>query len=125
MKLIATFAAALVAAAAISPAIAAPKAGGDASIPFVNHGGISSWQAPNDNTLYVQSQSGQWFEAKTMGPCPGMSFAMRLGFDTGGTDTFDNFSNVVFGGQRCPVASLTKIAGNPPVKSKVNTATSK
>ena len=111
MKLIALAVFSMVATA---PADAKPKSGGYASIPFVNHGGIQDWRSTDDHTLYVQSQGGRWYVAKTMGPCQGLNTAIRVGFDAGPTDTFDNFSNIVVEGQRCPIKSLTRIDGPPP-----------
>lgn len=111
MKLIALGLMVLIAAA---PADAKTKSGGNASIPFVNHGGIRDWRSTDDHTLYVQSQGGRWYVAKTLGPCLGLNTAIRVGFDAGPTDTFDNFSSIVVRGQRCPIKSLTRIDGPPP-----------
>lgn len=83
----------------------------NASIPFVNHGGIRDWQAPNNRTLYVQSRNRQWFRAELMGPCQGLDFADRIGFHTGPSNTFDRFSSIVVRGRRCHIASLERADG--------------
>jgi hypothetical protein len=104
---------ALIFAVAASPAAAAaPKAPAD-EIPFVSFGGIRDWTANDDNTLYVESAQGKWFQVALAYPCSGLPFALRVGVDTGGFDTLDSFSNIVVDGQRCPVASVTQIAAPP------------
>ena len=101
------------------PALAHPDKGkGDASIPFVNHGGIRDWQAPNDHTLYVQANNGTWYKADLLGVCQGLEFVTRIGFDGGISDTFDRFSKIVVRGQKCQVSSLTKLDGAPQTKAK-------
>jgi hypothetical protein len=115
MKSITRAGAALLAALIIaSPATArGSNNSGDAQIPFVNEDGVFDWSAPNDNTLFVEGQDGEWYQATMMGACQGMSFANRIGFDTGGLDSFDRFSNVLVNGQRCPVQALTRLPGSP------------
>jgi hypothetical protein len=102
-----------VAVAANPAAAVAAKAPAD-QIPFVNFGGIRDWTANDDNTLYVESAQGQWYQVALAYPCTGLPFALRVGVDTGGFDTLDNFSNIIVDGQRCPVASVTQIASPPP-----------
>lgn len=104
---------ALIFAVMASPAAAvAAKAPAD-EIPFVNFGGIRNWTANDDNTLYVESSQGQWYQVALAFPCSGLPFALRVGVDTGGFDTLDSFSNIIVDGQRCPVASVTQIASPP------------
>ena len=88
MKLIAL---AILSLVATAPADAKPKSGGYASIPFVNHGGIQDWRSTDDHTLYVQSQGGRWYVAKTMGPCQGLNTAIRAG-STRGQPTLSTIS---------------------------------
>lgn len=96
-----------------APAQAQPPAAAEASIPFVNHGGIRDWRAVGDSTLYVQDQQGQWYRASLMGPAFDLPFAEAIGFDGRGTDTFDRFASVVVRGQSYPVQSLVKVPGPP------------
>ncbi|GHD03736.1 DUF6491 family protein [Novosphingobium pokkalii] len=88
-------------------------AAAEASIPFLNHGGIRDWRAVGDSTLYVQDQQGQWYRASLMGPAFDLPFAEAIGFDGRGTDTFDRFASVVVRGQSYPVQSLVKVPGPP------------
>ena len=63
-------------------------------------------------------QGGQWFKATTMGMCLGLNFENRIGFDGGGTDTFDKFSRLIVRGQPCPIQTLEKVDGPPASKPK-------
>src|SRR5215207_914068 len=85
----------------------------DASIPFVDYGGIQNWSAQNDSTLMVQAMNNKWYRVGLMMSCSGLPFATRVGFDTGPVDTFDRFSSVIVDGQRCPVQSIT-LVNSPP-----------
>lgn len=119
MKLIALAAAAVIAASTTAPVLADnPKKASDVSIPFVSHGGVKDWRAVDDHTLYIESTGGQWFKATTMGVCQGLNFEDRIGFDGGGTDTFDKFSRLIVRGQPCPIQTLEKVAGPPASKPK-------
>ena len=73
----------------------------DASIPFVDYGGIQNWSAQNDSTLMVQAMNNKWYRVGLMMSCSGLPFATRVGFDTG---------------QRCPVQSITMV-NSPPERS--------
>ncbi|WP_176591436.1 DUF6491 family protein [Sphingobium sp. EM0848] len=110
--LIAFLAAPLLAAGAMASA-ASPEA----SIPFVNHGGVWNWQADGSHGLYVQDQHRRWYYAKLMGNCFDLPFANAVGFETRGIDTLDKFGTVIVRGQRCPIMSFTLSYG-PPVKAK-------
>ena len=104
-----------IASAACPAAAVAAKAPAD-QIPFVNFGGIRNWTANDDQTLYIQSSQGQWYQVALAYPCTGLPFALRIGVDTGGFNTLDSFSNIVVDGQRCPVATVTQVA-SPPSRS--------
>ena len=103
---------------AAPPSPAAPKQSADPSIPFASSGGIRDWRAIDDHTLYIQARGGQWFKATTMGDCIGLNFADKIGFDAGGTDTFDKFSRLIVRGQPCPIQTLVKVDGPPASKPK-------
>ena len=122
MKLIALAFGAMVlagsAAVFAAPQAESPKKPADASIPFVSHGGVKDWRAVDDHTLYIESQGGQWFKTTTMGTCVGLDFADKIGFDGGGTDTFDKFSRLIVRGQPCPIQTLEKVTGPPVSKPK-------
>lgn len=88
-----------------------------ASIPFVNHGGIRNWQATDSRTLFVQDSRRQWYRATLFSPCFDLPFAIAIGFETRGIDRFDKFSTVRVGRDRCQVSSLTP-SDAPPSRAK-------
>ena len=104
--------AAMLSATWTAAAGAAPR-GGDA-IPFIGFGGIQNWTARDDSTLYVQSAGGQWYQVNLAQPCLGLPFALRIGVDSGPTNTLDDFSTIIADGDRCPVASVTRLDSSPP-----------
>lgn len=107
--------------ASVGPAAAADAdRPGDASIPFVNHGGIRDWRDDGRDAIYLQDQRGQWYRATFMSPCNDLPFANAVGFETRGIDTFDKFGAVIVRGQRCTVTSFVKSAP-PPKKADKKT----
>ena len=101
-------------------AVAAPafaneaKAPVEASIPFVNHGGIWSWTARGDQTIYFQDRFRRWYKAELMMPSYDLPFAIRIAVKTGPSNMLDNFSSVIINGQNYPIRSLVRIDGPPP-----------
>jgi len=81
-----------------------------ASIPFVNHGGIRNWEAPDSRTLYVQDNHNRWYRADLSFPCMNLPYAVGIGFENKGIDRFDRFSTVRVGRERCYVSSVTPAA---------------
>jgi len=96
------------------PALAAPAPRGGNEIPFVGFGGIQNWTANDDSTLYVQARGGPWYEVDMAQPCTGLPFALRIGVASGPMDTLDSFSTILVDGNRCQVASVTRLASPPP-----------
>ncbi|WP_313809275.1 DUF6491 family protein [Sphingobium sp.] len=94
-----------------------PPARSEASIPFVNHGGVWNWQADGSRGVYVQDQHRRWYYAQLMGNCHDLPFANAVGFETRGIDTLDRFGAVIVRGQRCPIISFTHSDG-PPAQAK-------
>ena len=116
--------AAVTATAGIGVAGAASAPSANVSIPFANHGGIRNWEADRDQGLWVQDSRRKWYYAKLIGPCFGLDFALRIGFDTRPAGTFDRFSSIIvpregFGprGGRCMIQSFEPSEG-PPTKKK-------
>ena len=110
---------------ALSPAPAGAKPSrGTASIPFANNGGIYNWQAVDDKTLLVESQDHKWYKAVFMSSCPELPFAERIGFETNPDGSFDKFSSVTVGHQRCQVVSFvaTTAPAKKPTDKKVPAA---
>ena len=84
-----------------------------ASIPFVQYGGIRNWKADNTRGLWIEDAHRHWYYAKLMGPCFGLDFATRIGFDTTPMGTFDRFSAIIVPQEgRCTVQSI--VASDPP-----------
>ena len=107
-------------ALAASPALAANHVRQpEASIPFVDHGGIWNWASEGDDTLFFQDTHKQWYKATLFAPSPDLPFAFGLRIDAGPMDTLDKWSAVYIDGQRYPFLSFEKVAAPPsnrPVK---------
>lgn len=107
--------AAVLASAAFTAAQAQePAKPAEASIPFVNHGGIRDWQHDGRDAIYVQDQHRQWYRATLIAPCTDLPFADTIGFETRGLDRLDQYSTLIVKGQRCQLQSLVK--STPPPK---------
>ncbi len=96
---------------------ASPDKAAQASIPFVDSGSIQSRHEDGENAIYVRGIGSQWYRGEFMSPCRDLPFAEAVGFDTGGGNSFDNFSTVIVRGQRCTLTSLVK-SGPPPGNKK-------
>jgi hypothetical protein len=92
----------------------APDAAAEARIPFANYGGIYNWQAVNDKTLLIERQDGKWFKATLLNSCFRLPFTERVGFESNPDGSFDKFSSIQVGSQKCQVVSLVESA--PPAK---------
>jgi hypothetical protein len=86
-----------------------------ASIAFVNSGAsVRRWQADEDTGIWVQDAHQQWYYASLIGPCQGLDFAVRIGFETRGVDTLDRFASVIVPGYtRCQIESFTRSEAPP------------
>jgi hypothetical protein len=103
----------LLAALAMAPAAAeTPAAGEEAAIPFVRSDGIAEWKVIDDRHLYIQAVDGDWYLARTMAPCPRLSGAITLGFETR-ADQLDRHGTIRVQGWRCPLESVTRSDGPP------------
>ncbi|MBV8685327.1 MAG: hypothetical protein JOZ90_14635 [Alphaproteobacteria bacterium] len=107
------------AAAVAAPAAAAPggqeraPAGEEVSIPFARLGGIRSFEAREDDVVYLQDRHRNWYRAELYGPCFGLRWAFGIGIDTRGSSSFDRFSALIVGKERCQIGSLTRSEGPP------------
>ena len=83
----------------------------EAKISFVQYHGIRDWHADNNRQLYVQAADRQWFQVDLFGPCIGLEYASRVGFDTRDpAGAFDRFGSIVLRGEaRCKVDSVKRI----------------
>ena len=86
--------------------------GPEASIPFINHGGIYDFHVENDRGIWVQARDRKWYYGKFFSPCIGIESAIRVGFQGGPTDTLDRFGAVISRDGRCTLTSLR--ASTPP-----------
>ncbi len=103
-----------VALAGCTPAPRPPAAmGEEASIPFLNHGGVDNWAADGDRIVYLQDSFRRWYRATLIAPCTELAFADRIGIETRGNDTLDRFGALLVRGQRCQIDSLVT-SGPPP-----------
>jgi hypothetical protein len=105
------------ASAAAGAAAGHPDAASEARIPFANSGGIYNWRAMNDKTLLIQGQDRKWYKATLLSSCVDLPFAERLGFESNPDGSFDKFSAIQVGNQRCQVVSFVETAA-PGKKSK-------
>ncbi|MDB5692121.1 MAG: hypothetical protein JWO81_1184, partial [Alphaproteobacteria bacterium] len=71
------------------------------------------FEAQDDDLVYLQDRSRNWYRAQLYGPCFGLGWANGIGVDTGGSASFDRFSTLIVGGERCRIESLTR-SGPPP-----------
>lgn len=119
--------AALLALMLASPAMAgqapdpeAAPAAREAAIPFLGSESINDYRVEGRDTLYIQDIRGRWYKAELMGNCLDLDLAEVIGFDTGGTSSFDRFSTIVVRGRRCPLKSLVASPAPPPARGKTH-----
>jgi Family of unknown function (DUF6491) len=94
-------------------AAAAGPAPEQVSIPFVNHTrAIRTFEAVDDNMLYLQDRRNRWYRAELGGSCFGLSWANAIGYDTRGRLTLGRGDSILVERQRCMIVSLT--ASDPP-----------
>lgn len=107
-------------AGAFAAAEKAPEKAPEVAIPFVNmNQSIRGWQADGQTALWVQDAHNQWYYVKLLGPCNGLEFTARLGFEPKTMNSLDKFGYVVMpDSQRCQITSLTKSDAPPKEKAK-------
>ena len=112
-------------AAPVAPAAAVPPAANQAppegQIPFANKGGIWNWQVIDNKTVLIESRARKWYKATLFGNCINLAFAQDMAFVSNSNGTFDKFSSIRTGGQRCPLVSLVEVPA-PPKKSNAKKA---
>ena len=109
----------LLAAAAASPALAAPPLPEreEVSIPFVSQPrSIRSFKAPQDDLVYLKDRQGRWYRAELGGACFGLRWANAIGYDTRGSLSLSRGGSILVEGQRCMIVSLTR--GDPPPRKR-------
>jgi Family of unknown function (DUF6491) len=107
-----------------APALAAPPPAprpdpsAEARIPFAHFGGVRNFEADGTDAVYLQDRGRRWYHAELAGPCRELPWAFGIWIDTRGSATFDRFSSLIVGHDRCQLLSLTRSAGPPPRKHK-------
>jgi Family of unknown function (DUF6491) len=89
----------------------------ETAIPFVRSDGIQEWKAASDDSLWILGGNGRWYLVRTMGSCPRLKTAQKLGFRTSAGDQLDRFGAIYAEGMRCTVESVTR-SDPPPPKAK-------
>lgn len=114
----------LAAAALVGAALSLPAAAQDASAPAAKEARIpfasmvSDYRAENRDVIYLRAGR-DWYRGTFMAPCEELPWAWNIRFDTGpGTGAIDRFSTVIARDERCRLASLVKIDGEPPKTAK-------
>lgn len=98
---------------------AAPHSGERASIPFITHGSVRSYQStPNGEGIYIQNNRRDWYYASFFSRCLNLPYAFRIGFDTfGGGSSLDRGDTIIADRERCKIADIVH-SGPPPKKVK-------
>ena len=78
------------------------------SISFAHHT-IRDWKAESPRSMLIETISGHTYRATFMNRCHDLPFREAVGFETSPGGTFDKFSSVYVGGQKCIIKSLEKI----------------
>jgi hypothetical protein len=103
----------ILAAALATPALAAPPRqtegarGEEVRIPFPRFR-LRDFRAYSRDVVYLEDRNRNWYRAEVMGPCLDLPFAHAIGIDPRGSSSFDRFSTLVVGGERCQLVSLTR-----------------
>ena len=107
---------------AAAPAPAAgpdkPAEGEEVRVPFLHLSAFNLFRADGRETLYIRGPGRRWYRVSTMGPCPNLPWAHRIGVDTRGGPTLDRFSILLVDGDRCPVRSVVTADGPPPRRNR-------
>ena len=85
---------------------AAPHQAEQVRIPFPGLR-IRNFRTEGRNVVYLEDQSRRWYRAELIGPCTDLPFAQAIGVDTRGSSSFDRFSAIIVGRDRCQLTSLT------------------
>jgi hypothetical protein len=83
---------------------------------------IWKWQVLDNNTLLIQDRGRRWYKATLWGNCISLPFAQTISFVSNPNGTFDRFSSIRFGGQRCPLRSLVATTAPPKKPAKPDPA---
>lgn len=88
----------------------------EARIPFASM--VRDFRAEDRHTIYLRAGR-DWYRGTFMAPCEELPWAWNIAFDTmPGTGAIDRFATVLVRGDRCRLASLVRIDGEPPARAK-------
>jgi hypothetical protein len=104
------------AAAQAEPAGRGPAKAEEVRIPLAAFR-LRSFRADSRDVVFIEDRRRNWYRAEVIGPCRELPFAHAIGIDTRGSSSFDKFSAIVVGGERCPLHSLTR-SEKPRKKAK-------
>ena len=117
------FAAALLPALALAGAAQAqtpgPHSGERASIPFIMHGSVRTFQStPDGDGIYIQNNQRDWYYVSFFNRCYDLPYAIRIGFSTFGNGTsLERGDTIIADRQRCRIDDIVH-SGPPPKKVK-------
>ena len=77
----------------------------------------TAFDADGEEAVYLQDRHLNWYHATLIGACRDLPWAMGIGIDTRGSASFDRFSVLIVGNDRCPIQSLVR-SGPPPKKHR-------
>jgi hypothetical protein len=81
-----------------------------AEIPFASLGQIRDFAPQKDGALLIEAVGGKTYRAEFLNRCIGLRFAEEISFVVDARGTFDRFSSVIVGHERCFVKSLSLVA---------------
>ncbi len=81
-----------------------------AEIPFASLGQIRNFAPQKDGALLIETVGGKTYRAEFLNRCIGLRFAEEISFVVDARGTFDRFSSVLVGHERCFVKSLSLVA---------------
>ena len=78
------------------------------SIPFVNLGGISSWEADGEEAIYIEDSHGNWYRAEFWADCLPLNYTTRVQFLPDVSGRLDRNSAIRVNGEECRFRSLER-----------------
>ncbi|MCB1692980.1 MAG: hypothetical protein KDI19_09450 [Pseudomonadales bacterium] len=79
------------------------------TIPFVDYGGIRSWEPVGQEAILIEGRNNKWYKATFFSPCIGLSFPLAVGFVTDPSGSVDQFSSILVDGDRCWFKKLEQV----------------
>jgi hypothetical protein len=83
----------------------------ETSIPRMSR--FLEWEPDGANGMYVRADTGRWYYARMLVPCPRIATHAAVRFNVSPGDRLDRYSSVRAEGWRCQIASVTE-SGPPP-----------